>query len=266
MSNQFDPKDKEQARAIWYKHRKKQNGELRTVRDIWKLIADAAEKGMWDIGKRVGKPTENTVRSWIKKDWAPTVMDLPEDKIVGPWDDDWGPDPARVRTLLVLFDLAGEIWKGEKINDQGMGPKFPGFPKLVCDWACKLSGFFDLQLKCECLVLLHFAYVFAADDQYSNTFGPPMTFQDESSKMLMRWHKRHQEPDLTEKLREREGVVVIPLWEQDDWSVAEDVVARHLLPMAWVLPPLNMGEVSMETVNREYETIYQANLGPEEND
>jgi len=84
--------------------------------------------------------------------------------------------------------------------------------------------------------------------------------------MLMRWHKRHQEPDLTEKLREREGVVVIPLWEQDDWSVAEDVVARHLLPMAWVLPPLNMGEVSMETVNREYETIYQANLGPEEND
>ena len=190
------------------------------------------------------------------------LPDQTEDPVVKPWDEKWGNDPVRVRVLSILFDLASNICQRRGLTEAG----FEGFPNRVCNWACKLSGFFDLQLKCECLVLLHFAYVFAADDQYSNTFGPPMTFQDESSKMLMRWHKRHQEPDLTEKLREREGVVVIPLWEQDDWSVAEDVVARHLLPMAWVLPPLNMGEVSMETVNREYETIYQANLGPEEND
>ena len=255
MSNQFDPKDKEQARAIWYKHRKKKNGELRTVRHIWKLIADAAEKGMWGIGKRVGKPTENTVRSWIKKDWAPTVMDLPEDKIVGPWDDDWGPDPARVRTLLVLFDLAGEIWKGEKINDQGMGPNFPGFPKLVCDWACKLSAFFDLTLRSECVVLLHFAYLFAADERYNKAFEEPMSIREENSKMLMRWHKRHQEPELTQKIFDEEGSVSIPIWEESNEESMAWTVASHLKGEPWVLLPIDMGEVEIEFVNEEHEAM-----------
>jgi hypothetical protein len=180
------------------------------------------------------RPSLSWFTKRIKDTWPKVVEPSTEDPVVKPWDENWGDDPVRVRVLSVLFDLASDICQRRGLTEAG----FEGFPNHVCDWACKLSGFFDLQLRSEGVVLLHFAYVFAADEQYTNTFGPPMTFQDESSKMLMRWHKRHQEPGLTDKLRESEGVVVIPLWEQEDWSVAEDVVARHLMPGAWVLPPI----------------------------
>ena len=83
----------------------------------------------------------------------------PDQTVIKPWDENWGNDPARIRTLSVLSDLATDICRRDDLRNEGLQlqTEFGGFPISVCDWACKLSAFFDLQLRCECCVLLHFA-------------------------------------------------------------------------------------------------------------
>ena len=228
--NEYDPEDKKQARGIWfrYKDKKKKDGKPYTVRDIWKEIVKAAEKGRWGSNKGLRNPNENTVRAWIKEDWAPTVNELPEDEIVLPWSDDWGTDPARIRTLSVLFDLASHIWVREKDNDQEMESEFPGFPKDVCDWAWNLSGFFDLTARLDGFVLLDFAYGFAGEGRHRRAFDEPMPVRDENYDKLMRWNKRHQDPDLTQRILDEEGVVSILIWEQANEDDMEWIVASKL--------------------------------------
>ena len=105
-----------------------------------------------------------------------------------------------------------------------------GFTERVCDWAYKLSAFFDLENRNECLLLIRFAYVFATDERYAKVFDEPMSIQSEASVMLMRWHKRDQQPDLTAKMLEKENWVSTPFWEQDNWGDLERVVSHHLVP------------------------------------
>jgi len=243
--NGYDPGDYDQAKNIWWhcKNNKTKGGKPHNDRDIYKLIAKAAEKGMWEKGGKLSTPSETQVRTWIKKYWEPMARVLPKDEIVLPWSEASGPEPARIRTLSVLFDLASEIWQTERIDHPDMGLNFPGFPKLVCDWAWKLSAFFDLTLQRECVVLLHFAYVFAADERYKKAFEEPMSIREENSKMLMRWHKRHQEPELTQKIFDYEGSVSIPIWEQPNEESMAWAVASHLKGEPWVLLAIDEGEV-----------------------
>ena len=175
--------------------------------------------------------------SWFTKrirDTWPKVVEPSEDKVVMPWGSYWGNDPARVRILSVLSDLASEVLEGVESYPFDGVPDFQGFTESVCDWACKLSAFFDLENRNECLFLIHLAYVFANDERYAKAFDVPMSIQSEASKMLMRWHKRDQQPDLTAKMLEKENWVSIPLWEQDNWGNLEWVVSQDLNPRSFL--------------------------------
>lgn len=252
MSHQYDPADKEQARKLWYKHRKKKNGQTNSVRHIWKLIVDAAEEGRWDIGENLRKPSENTVKTWIAEDWAPKFIDLPEDEIVQLLDDAGDSAPEKVRVLWVLHELASDLWEKEKNLDHRMEREFPGFPKTVSEWAWRISGFFDLTVQDECMVLLHFAYLFAGEERYKKSFKEPMAMRDENSKMLMRWNRRHQEPDMTQKMLETEGTVSIPIWEQPNARAMEWIVASQLKAGLEVLATIDEGYVDIDVVTKRH--------------
>ena len=228
--NGYDPGDYDQARNIWwnYRNRKKKGGKPYTDRDIAKLIAKAAELGMWEMGGKFSIPSETQVRTWIKEKWEPMAKILPKDEVVLPWREDWGPEPARIRTLTVLFDLAYEIWEKEKAVDSTMESEFPGFPNGVCDWAWKLSGFFDLMVRLDCFVLLDFSYDFAYEQQYRQAFDEPMPIRNEKYDRLMRWNNRNQYPDLTRIIRDTKGVVSIPIWEQPNERAMEWIIASKL--------------------------------------
>ena len=73
--------------------------------------------------------------------------------------------------------------------------------------------------------------------------------------MLIRWHKRHQEPELTQKIFDEEGSVSIPIWEQSNEESMAWTVASHLKGEPWVLLPIDMGEVEIEFVNEEHEAM-----------
>ena len=135
MSNTFDEYDKKAARGIYSNHRKANDGITTNKPDIIRRIHAAAGNEMWDRD-----PVDNTIRSWIRE-WDKEIKDLPEDPIARPWSEDWGPEPAKIRTLSVLSDFACDIWEREKVDDPMMPSEFPGFPKSVCDWAWKLSAF-----------------------------------------------------------------------------------------------------------------------------
>jgi len=182
----------------------------------------------------------------IANQWKGQKLPMePEETIVKPWGSYWGNEPARIRILSVLFDLASEV-RGERVewviatrNIRKMPldsypfvdvSDFQGFPGSVCDWAYKLSDFFDLENRNQCLLLIHFAHVFANDERYAKAFDIPMSIQSAASKMLMRWHKRVQQPDLTTKMFEKEDWVSIPLWEQDNWGNLEWLVGQELNP------------------------------------
>jgi len=255
--NGYEYGDYDQARNIWWncKNNNKKGGKPHNDRDIYKLIAKAAEKAKWEKGGKLSIPSETQVRTWINKYWVPTARVIPKDQIVLPWSEASGPEPARIRTLSVLFDCASEIWQIEKVDHPEMGTKFPGFPKLVCDWAWKLSAFFDLTLQSESLVLLHFSYVFAGDERYRKAFEEPMSIREENSKMLMRWHKRHQEPDLTQKIFDDEGSVSIPIWEHPNEKSMAWAVASHLKGEPWVLQAPYGGEVQKTEIGSDTEEV-----------
>ena len=222
MSNTFDEDDKKTARGIYSDNRKAKEGVTTNKPEIIRRIHAAADEETWDRD-----PVDNTIRAWILK-WDEEVTDLPVDEIVRPWGDSWGPEPARIRTLSVLFDFACDIWEREKVDDQMMASEFPGFPKSVCDWAWKLSAFFDLTVRRDCFALLNSAYDFAGFERQAESFGEFMPIRSEHSDVLMRWNKRHENPDLTNKIFEDKGVVSIPIWEQATEGDMEWIIASKL--------------------------------------
>jgi len=206
------------------------------------------------------RPSLSWFTKRIKNKWPKEVVAEPsEDNVAMPWGSFWGDDPARIRILSVLSDLASEVRGGTVkwlIDDRKRRKKpldyyslvelsdFQGFTESVCDWACKLSAFFDLESRNQSLLLIHFAYVFANEERNAKVFEEPMSIQSEASKMLMRWHKRYQQPDLTGKMFEqaqKDGEVHplfpekedwrgTPFWEHDNWGNLEQVVSQDLNP------------------------------------
>jgi len=177
------------------------------------------------------RPSLSWFTKRIRDTWPQeAVAEQSVDKVAMSWGSYWGNDPARVRILSVLSDLASEVLEGvEEYPFDGV-PDFQGFTESVCDWAYKLSAFFDLENRHQCLLLINFAYIFSNDERYGKAFGVPMSIQSEASKMLMRWHKRHREPDLTAKTLEKTTWNSTPFWDDDEWEGLELVVSRHLAP------------------------------------
>ena len=186
---------------------------------------------------------------------------VPKETIVKPWDENWGEDPARIHILSVLFDLATDICRREDLKNAGFQFQFNGFPISVCNWACKLCEFFDLQLQFECLALLHFAYVFAADEQYATEFEETMSFEYEGFKMLMQWNKRNQEPLVTGDTSVEQDRVLLPIWERSNRDDMIWAVALHLTEGPWVRPSIIVHDPSIEIANQEQEAM----LSQEEN-
>jgi len=222
LSNTFDKDNKKTARGIYSDNRKAKDGVTTNKPEIIRRIHAAADEETWDRD-----PVDNTIRAWILK-WDEEVTDLPVDEIVRPWGDSWGPEPARIRTLSVLFDFACDIWERAKVEDQMMASEFPGFPKSVCDWAWKLSAFFDLTVRRDCFALLNSAYDFAGFERQAESFGELMPIRSEHSDVLMRWNKRHENPDLTNKIYEDKGVVSTPIWEQATEGDMEWIIVSKL--------------------------------------
>ena len=222
MSKTFDKDNKKTARGIYSDNRKAKDGVTTNKPEIISRIHAAADEDTWDR-----YPVDNTIRAWIRE-WDKEIKDLPEDEIVRPWGEGWGPEPARIRTLSVLFDFACDIWEKEKVDDQMMASEFPGFPKSVCDWAWKLSAFFDLTVRRDCFALLNSAYDFAGFERQAESFGELMPIRSEHSDVLMRWNKRHENPDLTNKIFEDKGVVSIPIWEQATEGDMEWIIVSKL--------------------------------------
>ena len=233
----YDTADYDQARYIWWHHRNKKTKGRKplTDRDIYQKIKTAAKRGMWEIGEKTKTPSETQVRTWIKQYWKPMARLLPKDETVLPWRETNGPEPARIRTLTVLFDLASESWEREKGDDPEMESVFPGFSKDVCDWAWNLSGFFDLAARLDCIVLLDFAYDFADEAKYRKAYDEPMPARSDKYDRLMLWNNRHQDPDRTNRIREKKGVVSIPIWEQPNESSMEWIISSKLKGEPWLL-------------------------------
>ena len=222
MSYEFDQEDKKSARGIYSNHRKATDGITTNKSDIIRRIHSAADYERWDRD-----PVDNTIRKWLRE-WDKEIKDLPEDPIVRPWSEDWGPEPDKIRTLSVLFDFACDIWEKEKVDDQMMASEFPGFRKSVCDWAWKLSAFFDLTIRLDRFALLDCAYDFASLERQARSFGELMPIRSENYDVLIRWNKRQEDPDLTNNIRKAEGGVSIPIWEQANEIDMEWIIASKL--------------------------------------
>ena len=233
----YDTADYDLARYIWWHHRNKKTKGRKPLTDraIYQTIEKAAKLGMWEVGEKTKAPSETQVRTWIKKYWEPMARLLPKDETVLPWRETNGPEPARIRTLTVLFDLASKIWAREKVDDPEMESEFPGFSNDVCDWAWNLSGFFDLTVSRDCIVLLDFAYDFADEAKYRRAFDEPMPARNEKYDRLMIWNSRLQDPDRTNRIRDQKGVVSIPIWEQANEGDMEWTVASKLKGEPWLL-------------------------------
>ena len=233
----YDTADYDLARHIWWHHRNKKTKGRKPLTDraIYQVIEKAAKRGMWEVGEKTKIPSETQVRTWIKKYWKPMARLLPKDETVLPWRETNGPEPARIRTLTVLFDLASEIWAREKVDDPEMESEFPGFSKDVCDWAWNLSGFFDLTVSLDCIVLLDFAYDLADEAKYRRAFDEPMPARNEKYDRLMVWNSRLQDPDRTNRIRDQKGGVSIPIWEQANEGDMEWIVAAKLKGEPWLL-------------------------------
>ena len=204
---------------IWY-----DNKGTKNKKQVHDLILKTAEDEVWEDHP----PEYSTFLRWIKK-WPKD--ELPPDKIIRPWDESWGNDPVRIRTLSVLSDVARDVCKQKESEYPGL--EFLGFTDRVCNWACKLSAFFDLTLRHECLVLIHFGHTFAEDERYAKVMKTTLPLDSGSPFMLMRWHQRNQEPEVTvvdtpaiTERPERGSATWRYTWR--DEKVMEDAVARHI--------------------------------------
>ena len=218
MANLIDPLDKKQAEGIWFHARKMTDGRTTNAREVWKLIVAAAEKAEW---KKI--PVENTVLSWIRG-WDQKVGDVPGDKMVLPWDDNWQADPQNVVALTLMSDVVREIVEisSEILREKSREPGqyINGFPKSVCDWAGKIRGFFDLELRHDCLALVYFAYLFGTLERYSLAMGEPIAeVSKAANQLLVRWYRTKRNPDLAPN----KGTVAnfAFLWDQRDQNDAD---------------------------------------------
>ena len=155
-----------------------------------------------------------------------------------------------------------------------MPSEFPGFSKSVCDWAWKLSAFFDLTIRLDRFALLDRAYDFASLERQAKSFGEPLPIHSENYDVLMRWNKRQEDPDQTNIIKEAKGGVSIPIWEQAteidmEWIIAsklklEPLVmsAKHsgrIVPELEVVQPEDLRRIVSEI--EEPETTSNASVG-----
>ena len=205
-------------KAVWMEYRADLRNKKTTIKTIWENHIPPA-LGMY--------PT----RLWPKDSWftkrvskweAETPYEeIPEDPIVKPWDrdwwdKDWGENPSWISVMTALFGHAQEVLEGQDENY-----RLEGFPKRVCAWAIRLSEFFDVSVRRECLFLLKYAYRFEKEERIRLISRDPSEdkiVSDEALEDLIRWqqHKagnlirpkrkyehrqykgRHSEPEITE--------------------------------------------------------------------
>jgi len=144
--------------------------------------------------------------SWFTKrvnKWeAETPYEIaPKDPLVKPWGNGWGTNPSRVSVLTALFGHAQEV-----LEDQDPNYRLEGFPKRVCNWAMRLSEFFDINSRRECLYLLRYAYRFEKDERIRMISPDPSddtTISDRTFDDLIRW-QQHKAGNLIRPRRTRE--------------------------------------------------------------
>ena len=164
MPKLFAEKYEERCRRLWLlAHKKHPDWSIEKI--YLDILCEEFEGTIHEFRKTRGKKwpgNQQPKLSWftrrIATKWkAQEVPEATEEPLVQPWDEDWGNDPERIRTLTVLFGLANEIYHSQDqipvLNENGIKFAFNGIPAHVCDWACKLNRFFDLEDQYHCLCL-----------------------------------------------------------------------------------------------------------------
>ena len=140
MPNQIDGYVKERIKGIW------QENPKATSRRIYQLAREHPLMERDDFKER-------TINNWVRV-WKSELVPLEPDRMLEPWSEDWGHEAERIKTLLVLHDVARSVCLEFGITPIG------GLTEGVSHWACKLRAFFDLSIRLDCLMLLYFAYSF----------------------------------------------------------------------------------------------------------
>jgi len=200
MARGKDKRIEETCKQVWRDHRAAIRNKTTTIKSVWEDHVQKAlgktklGRGFWPkdswFTKRVAK--------WEKET---PYEEVPKDTLVKPWGDDWGDDPIRVSVLTALFGHAQDV-----LEDQDPNYQMEGFPKRVCGWAIRLSEFFDINSRRECLYLLRYAYQFEKEERIRMTSPDPSddtmilakTFDD-----LIRW-QQHRSGNLLRPRRTRE--------------------------------------------------------------
>ena len=216
MPKQIDEFIKERVQRIWYENKKKNKWAI--YQTVLKVFGDPKDGGE--------SPSYKTISNWIDK-YPPG--DLPPDKPLDLWRNQWSGNPDRFRTLSVLLDTARSVCMDYNVED------FEGLTDREASWACKLRSFFNLENRLDCLVLLDFARGFARDERFAKAMEKPMNVDGALSRWLMAWHWRKGEPELSRKIlkRERETIGAIPLWTQGEeniaWSLSLDFTLSNTI-------------------------------------
>jgi len=200
MARGKDKRIEETCKQVWRDHRTAIRNKTTTIKSVWEDHVQKAlgktklGQGFWPGDSWFTK----RVAIWEK---ATPYEEVPKDTLVKPWGDDWGDDPIRVSVLTALFGHAQDVLEGQDPNYQ-----MEGFPKLVCGWAIRLSEFFDINSRRECLFLLRFAYRFEKENSIrrASSFGSDEPeVSDESYDDLIRW-QQHKAGNLIRPRRTRE--------------------------------------------------------------
>jgi len=219
MPKQIDEFIKERTQRIWYENRKKSKTAIHQL--VLKEFGDPKDGGE--------SPSYRTISNWIDK-YPPG--DLPPDEPIDIWEKKWS-DPDSFRTLLVLIDTARSVCREYGVK------YFEGLTDRDGTWACRLRPFFDLESRLDCLVLLDFARMFAQEERFAKAMKNPMNSDSDVSRHLMAWHWRNGEPELSNKIleRERETKGLIPSWMQGEdniaWSLSRDFEFGDMISMTW---------------------------------
>jgi hypothetical protein len=160
-----------------------------TIKTIWENHIPPA-LGMYPTRL---SPKDSWFTKRVSKWEAETPYEeIPEDPIVKPWDrdwwdKDWGENPSRISVMTALFGHAQEVLEGQDENY-----RLEGFPKRVCAWAIRLSEFFDVSVRRECLFLLKYAYRFEKEERIrliSHDPSEDKIVSDEALEDLIRWQQ-----------------------------------------------------------------------------
>ena len=192
---------------------------------IWQADPSATSRAVYKAARKhpqIGRDrySERTVNNLVRK-WKSELVPLEPDRMLEPWSEDWGHEAERIKTLLVLHDVARSVCLAFDITP------IEGLTEGVSHWACKLRAFFDLSIRLDCLMLLYFAYSFNREHRFAKEMKEPFDLDTDVSKELMAWHWRDHESTLSDQSIEEEGTA--PLWMQEEEHVAW-VVARDFSP------------------------------------